>query len=90
MRVTALVFATPAFSPQLRAPFQAISQRNHPVNVTTFLAVINNIMTDIHYPNWIADIYLLVTDPDEQGTHESANDVILRQKDLLHRTVGVR
>jgi hypothetical protein len=84
MRDTAIAIATRAFGPQLTAPFQALSQRNHPVNVTTSLAVINNIMTDIYYTNWIADIYLLVTDPDEQGTHETANDVILRQKDLLH------
>jgi hypothetical protein len=39
-------------------------------------------MIDIHNPNWIANIYLLLTDPDEQGKRKSVNDIILRQEDL--------
>jgi hypothetical protein len=83
MRDTSLAIATRAVSPQFKAPFQALSQHTHPVDVATLSVAINNIMTDIHNPNWIADIYLRVTDPDEQSTRESINDVILRQTDLL-------
>jgi hypothetical protein len=39
--------------------------------VATLVVTINNIMTKIYNSNWFSDIYLLVTDPDEQSRRES-------------------
>jgi hypothetical protein len=75
MRDTALAIAARATSPQLKAPFHALSLNSHPVNTAAFAAAINTIMTDIYHSNWIADVHQLVIDPNVQGERET---VVLR------------
>lgn len=82
-RDVALVIAGRATNSQLKRPFYALSQRNNPVDVTSYLAAIKETMADLHDEDWIDDVYLQITNPDAQGNSESANDVINRQKDLV-------
>jgi hypothetical protein len=82
-RDVALVIAGRKTNSQLNRPFYALSQRNNPVGVTSYLAAIKETMADLHDEDWIDDVYLQITNPDAQGNSESANDVINRQKDLV-------
>jgi acyl-CoA synthetase (NDP forming) len=82
-RDVALAIAARATNAQLKRPFCALSQRNNPVDVTSYLAAMKETMADLHDDDWIDDVYLHITNPDAQGNSESVNDVINRQKDLV-------